>query len=127
MLRDSDAMATVAVSDLDRARAFYGGQLGLEETSGTPPEMGVALYRSGTSTILVYPSEYAGTNKATSVTWGVGAEFDAIVAALQKARVPFEHYDLPGMMRDGDVHRAGSFKGAWLRDPDGNILHIHNE
>ena len=126
MLGDKDAMATVAVSDLERARRFYGEQLGLESAGDTPPEMGVALFRSGGTTIVVYRSEFAGSNRATSVTWGVGAEFDAVVAALQKAGVPFEHYDI-GMDRDGDVHRAGDFKAAWFRDPDGNILHINNE
>lgn len=127
MLRDHDAMATVAVSDLAAARTFYGEKLGLEERTGMPPEAGVAVYGSSAASLLVYVSEYAGTNKATSATWGVGGDFDATVAALQAAGVPFEHYDLPGMVREGDVHRAGSFKGAWLRDPDGNILHIHNE
>ena len=125
MLRDRDAMATVAVSDLERARRFYADQVGLTPADGMP-EAGVALFRSGRSTIVVYQSEYAGTNRATSVTWGVGDDFDAIVAALQKANVPFEHYDI-GMERDGDVHRAGDFKAAWFRDPDGNILHINNE
>ena len=127
MLKNSDAMATVAVSDLDAARRFYRESLGLEEQGDMPPEMGVALFRSGRSTIVVYKSDFAGTNKATSVTWGVGDAFDGIVAALQKAKVPFEHYDMPGMPRNGDVHQAGDFKAAWIRDPDGNILHINNE
>ncbi len=126
MLHDYEAMATVAVSDLDRAREFYGGSLGFEEADDTPPEKGVALYRSGGSRLLVYQSEFAGTNRATSVTWGVGEEFDSIITALQKAGVPFEHYDL-GMQRKGDVHFAGDFKAAWFRDPDGNILHINND
>ena len=125
MLRDSDAMATVAVSDLERARRFYGEQLGLESAGDTPPEMGVALFRSGSATIVVYRSDLAGTNRATSITWGVGAEFDAIMAALQKAGVAFEHYDM-GMQREGDVHRTGDFKAAWFKDPDGNILHVNN-
>jgi catechol 2,3-dioxygenase-like lactoylglutathione lyase family enzyme len=126
MLRDHAAMATVAVSDLGRAREFYGERLGLASAGDTPPEMGVALFRAGGSTLVVYRSEYAGSNKATSVTWGVGDDFDAIVAALRKAGVPFEHYDI-GMKREGDVHRAGDFKAAWFRDPDGNILHLNNE
>lgn len=127
MLKDSDAMATVAVRDLAAARRFYRDSLGLDEQGGTRPEMGVALFRSGASTIVVYQSDFAGTNQATSVTWGVGDDFDAVVAALQKANVPFEHYDMPGMPRTGDVHQAGDFKAAWFRDPDGNILHINNQ
>jgi hypothetical protein len=70
---------------------------------------------------------FAGTNKATSATWAVGDEFDGIMKTLKSKGVVFEHYDLPGMTRQGDVHVAGEFKGAWLKDPDGNILHILNQ
>ena len=127
MLRDSDAMATVAVADLDAARRFYRDSLGLAEDGPMPPEMGVATFRSGATRIVVYQSEFAGTNRATSVTWGVGGDFDDVVAALQKANVPFEHYDMEGLPREGDVHAAGDFKAVWFRDPDGNILHVNNE
>jgi hypothetical protein len=71
-------------------------------------------------------SQHAGANNATSATWGVGGEMDAIVRTLQQAGVRFEHYELPGMTRDGDVHVAASFKAAGFKDPDGNILHINN-
>jgi hypothetical protein len=33
---------------------------------------------------------------------------------------------LPGLARKGDVHVAGTFKAAWFKDPDGNILHINS-
>jgi hypothetical protein len=40
--------------------------------------------------------------------------------------VTFERYDdLPGLRLEGDVHVADGFKGAWFKDPDGNILHIN--
>jgi hypothetical protein len=38
----------------------------------------------------------------------------------------FEHYDMPGGRREGDVHIFGTFKAAWFKDPDGNTLHINN-
>ena len=38
--------------------------------------------------------------------------------------VSFEHYDLPGTAREGDVHLLGSLKAAWFKDPDGNILNL---
>jgi hypothetical protein len=75
---------------------------------------------------VVYQSQYARTNKATSATWGVGEELEAIVQTLKSAGVPFEHYDLPGLRREGDIHFVRDFKGAWFRDPDGNILHINS-
>jgi catechol 2,3-dioxygenase-like lactoylglutathione lyase family enzyme len=125
MLSDHDGLATVAVRDFGEARRFYGGTLGLEQVA-CDDESQVATYRSGDSSIVVYRSEFAGTNRATSLTWGVGRDFDAIVTALADRGVPFERYDLPGMTRTGDVHAAGDFKAAWFRDPDGNILHVNN-
>jgi catechol 2,3-dioxygenase-like lactoylglutathione lyase family enzyme len=124
MLADKDALATIAVKDLPAARAFYEGKLGFRPSGAEDAE--VVTYKSGGSTLLVYRSQFAGTNKATSATWGVGGEFDTIVKALREQGVPFEHYDLPGGKRHGDVHMFGEFRAAWFTDPDGNILHINN-
>ena len=125
MLADKDAMATIAVKDLAAAKKFYQQKLGFSSIG--VDQAGVVTLRSGNSTIVVYESQLAGTNKATSATWGVGNEMDSIVRSLKKADVPFEHYDIPGLKREGDVHVAGEFKAAWFKDPDGNILHINNQ
>ena len=122
MLGDKDLAANIAVKKLAAARKFYEGILGLEEV-GNEGEHLVA-YRSGRSTLLVYESQYAGTNKATAVTWTVGADLEKVVAGLRSKGVRFEHYDMPGMKREGDVHVAGHMKAAWFKDPDGNILSI---
>ena len=124
MLADKTAAANLAVRDLRRAKDFYEGTLGLEPV-GREGEHLIA-YRSGSSTLLVYKSQFAGTNKATAVTWNVGEELEAIVRGLKSKGVQFEHYDLPGMTRKGDVHAAGAMKAAWFKDPDGNILHINS-
>jgi catechol 2,3-dioxygenase-like lactoylglutathione lyase family enzyme len=124
MLANRNAMPTIAVKDLAVAKKFYEGKLEL-----TPLESGeedVLTYQSGTATLVVYVSQFAGTNQATACTWAVGDEFDAILAALKGKGVVFEHYDLPGLTREGDAQVAGDFKGAWFKDPDGNILHILN-
>lgn len=70
--------------------------------------------------MLVYESQYAGTNKATAVTWPVG-DVEGVTRELKEKGVSFEQYDMPGMTRRGDVHVAGSMKAAWFKDPDGNI------
>lgn len=119
-----DAMATIAVRDLDAARTFYSDVLGLALLESTEPC--VLNYRSGNTPVVVYVSAFAGTNRATSATWAVGERFDGLMDALRAQGVAFEHYDLPGLERQGDVHVAGDFKGAWFKDPDGNILHILN-
>ena len=124
MLGGKDVAATLPVSDLDRARDFYENTLGLEVLS----EMtGAILYKSGSAVVLVYPSEYAGTNQATAAAWAVGGDFDAIVDDLKAKGVSFEHYDdLPETTREGDVHVMGEFKSVWFKDPSGNILNVAN-
>jgi len=121
MLADKDAVATVAVKDLKAAKKFYGDTLGLTRTPVPEPE--VLNYKSGNSTVLVYKSQFAGSNKATSVTWIVD-DVDGTVKDLKAKGVAFEHYDFPGMTRKGDVHIAGKSKAAWFKDPDGNILAV---
>ncbi|MGH7482366.1 MAG: VOC family protein [Longimicrobiales bacterium] len=124
MLSDHAAMATIAVRDMAAARRFYGDTLKLEPAGEMSDD--VTTYRSGDSTLVVYVSEFAATNRATSATWGVGDEFDDIVRTLRDAGVPFEHYEMPEGRLEGDVHVFGDFKAAWFTDPDGNILHVNN-
>ena len=125
MLSDKPAQATIAVKDISKARKFYSDALGFKELGGMGDS--VALFESGDSKIVVYKSEFAGTNKATSATWGVGDELEKIVRDLRSKSVTFEHYDMPGLERDGDIHVSGNFKAAWFKDPDGNILHSNNQ
>ena len=119
MLKHNTAMATIAVKDVEAARKFYEGQLGLEPAASEP---GMLILRSGDSTILVYQSENAGTNKATSATWNVSGNIEELVQGLRAGGVSFLHYDMPGMTRRGDIHVSGDRKVAWCQDPDGNIL-----
>jgi catechol 2,3-dioxygenase-like lactoylglutathione lyase family enzyme len=119
MLAENDAVATVAVKDLDAARRFYEGPLGLKRTGDDNPEF--SAYQTGSSSLLVYRSQYAGTNRATSVTWMVGDKVEDIVRTLKAKGVAFEQYDLPETTRTGDVHVTGDQKAAWFKDPDGNI------
>ena len=122
MLKNRDSSAIVAVSDMERAKRFYSDILGLELGDASMGE--VLSYQTGKTWLTVYRSEFAGTNRANAVTWALGDEFDAIVAELKSRGVVFEHYD--EMERDGDVHLAGDMRLVWLKDPDGNILHLMN-
>ena len=124
MLKNADAAANIAVKNLDTARKFYEGVLGLKQVDAEDDEL--IVFKSGHSTINVYRSEYAGTNKATALTWTVGDKVENVVRDLKAKGVAFEHYDMPGTRREGDVHIAGDMKVAWFKDPDGNILNIAN-
>jgi catechol 2,3-dioxygenase-like lactoylglutathione lyase family enzyme len=123
MLRDTDAVATLAVKDLGVAAKFYEGTLGLSRIDGEGDD--VVVYESGDTTINVYRSSFAGTNKATALTWTVD-DVDDEVRKLKGKGVKFEHYDLPDTKREGDVHVSGDIKVAWFKDPDGNILSVVN-
>ena len=126
MLAGKDPVATIAVKDLGVARKFYEGTLGLkvEDASGAEAQ----VYRSGSSRLIVYRSQFAGTNKATALNFKVGDELDKLVQGLRERGVTFEHYDgMPEVKREGDVHIAGPMRIAWFKDPDGNILCLMNQ
>ena len=124
MLNDATVQPMLPVKDLEAARKFYEGPLGLKKV-GEEPDAAVT-YKSGGSTVVVYKSEFAGTNKGTAALWEV-KDVEATVKELKAKGVPFEHYDLPGLTRQGDIHQAGDFKVAWFKDPDGNILSLQNK
>ena len=124
MLGEKNAIPTIAVKDLTTAKQFYADTLGLKAVGGDGQE--VVVFTSGKSTVHVYRSQYAGTNKATAATWAVGEDVDRMVGELKAKGVKFEHYDFPGTKREGDVHVFGKIRNAWFKDPDGNILSIVN-
>ena len=122
LLGNTDAIATIAVKNLDTARKFYEGTLGLKVVGAEGQE--VIVFKSGATTVNVYRSSFAGTNKATALTWTVGTRLEELVKALKAKGVAFERYDMPGGERDGDIHSFGDMKTAWFKDPDGNILNV---
>jgi catechol 2,3-dioxygenase-like lactoylglutathione lyase family enzyme len=126
MLGDKTAVATIAVKDLEAGKKFYEGTLGLTKTDMDDP--GGVMYKSGNSNVFVYQTEFAGTNKATACSWGVGEDLEKIVDGLKSKGVMFEQYDMPieNFERRGDIHIIGELKAAWFKDPDGNILNLVN-
>jgi catechol 2,3-dioxygenase-like lactoylglutathione lyase family enzyme len=121
MLGKADATPMIPVKDLDRARQFYEEKLGLKTKDEWGGE-GVTL-ESGDTKINVYRSEFAGTNKATALTFQVD-DAEKEVRDLKEKGIFFEHYDLPGLQQQGDLYVAEGFKTAWFKDPDGNILSL---
>lgn len=121
MIGKSDVTPMIAVRDLDRARRFYEDTLGLETTKQMDGE--VLALKSGNTEVAVYRSEFAGTNKATALTFNV-EDIDSEVRQLKDKGVSFEHYDMPGLEQRGDLYVADGMKTAWFKDPDGNILSL---
>lgn len=122
MLSSFTPTPTLAVKDLGAARTFYEDVLGL----GPPADAGGnLLFRAGQSTILVYASAHAGTNKATALSFSLGAEdFDAEVSRLREQGVRFQTFEAEGITWDGDVAVMGDARAVWFADPDGNILNL---
>jgi catechol 2,3-dioxygenase-like lactoylglutathione lyase family enzyme len=124
MLKAHNSSAIIAVRDVERARSFYEDILGLERIGGGGDEP--LIFRTGDTRLVVYASEFAGTNKANAVVWGVGEDLEAIVAGLRGKGVAFERYDMEGATFADGIHRFGDFRAAWFKDPDGNILHLNS-
>lgn len=122
MLRDCTPMPTLATSDLGRARAFYEGTLGFVADEDVPE--GVA-YAAGSTRFLVYPSAFAGSNKATSMGFQVDAgSFDTEIADLQARGVQFDTFEAPGLTWQDGVGHFDGMRAVWFHDPDGNILAV---
>ena len=114
----------IAVKDIDRAKSFYEEKLGL--TSKDLGNSEFFMLRTGNSELSVYKSEYAGTNKATLLTFDVD-DIEAEVSELKAKGISFEHYDLEGLTAEGDIYKGPGMKTAWFKDPDGNILSLIEE
>ena len=120
MLGKANTTPMIAVKDLDRAKSFYRDKLGLKplEEFGE----GVTL-KSGDTTLNVYRSEFAGTNKATTLTFEVD-DIASEVRELKDKGIFFEKFDVQGLTPKGDIYEGEKIKTAWFKDPDGNILSL---
>jgi catechol 2,3-dioxygenase-like lactoylglutathione lyase family enzyme len=110
--------AVIAVSDMETAKEFYEGKLGL--AGGRDAGDGGRTYEcAGGSELHIYPSpDNAGKSSGTVAGWGVD-DVDQVVAELTARGVSFERYD--GFDQDEKgIASVGDAKAAWFRDPDGN-------
>jgi catechol 2,3-dioxygenase-like lactoylglutathione lyase family enzyme len=120
MLQDSDIQATIPVTDLDRARAWYADRLGLRPEQEFPG--GALRYVVGEhSAFLLFLTDAAGTSEHQVASWMVD-DLDAEVAELRGRGVTFEEYDQPELKTVAGIARTPAGKGAWFKDSEGNLL-----
>ncbi|RXZ46997.1 VOC family protein [Agromyces binzhouensis] len=123
MFENSMAMTVLAASDLERAKAFWHDVFGLDPVQTDTG--GGAVYVIGSAAVLVYESEFAGTNKATAFSI-MTDDLDRDMAALREKGVVFHDYDLPELKTVDGVARMGDDesgeRGAWFDDSEGNII-----
>ena len=116
--------AAVAISDMDRAREFYEGKLGLSVGIDSGDNV---QYRCAEGSVFhVYLSpEHAGKSTATLAGWGVD-DVEGVVEELTAKGITFEHYDEEPIVTDekGIATFEGSARVAYFKDPDGNTRSI---
>jgi catechol 2,3-dioxygenase-like lactoylglutathione lyase family enzyme len=121
MLATSKAFSGFAVDDLEKARAFYEGTLGLRVSE----EHGLLnLHLAGGRDTLIYPKPDFTPATYTILNFPVD-DIDQAVDQLAARGVRFERYegfdqDEKGIARSDD----GSPNIAWFTDPAGNILSV---
>ncbi len=122
MLTHRRATTMLPVTDIARARKFYEEQLGLEPKTSLPS--GEILYETDGSTLALYPRSEPPKSDHTQLSFEVD-DIEGEVRELRLHGVRFEHYEMPAARERDDVYEIGGERCAWLRDPDGNILCIH--
>jgi catechol 2,3-dioxygenase-like lactoylglutathione lyase family enzyme len=118
MFENSIAVATLPASDLERARRFWHDVFGLDPVRS---DMGGDNYVIGGIGVLVYESQFAGTNKATAFSI-MTDDLDRDMTALRVKGVTFHDYDLPDLKTENGVMDLDGERGAWFDDSEGNII-----
>jgi catechol 2,3-dioxygenase-like lactoylglutathione lyase family enzyme len=109
------------VVDLRRSEAFYGEKLGLEPVFVDLP--GSQLYKCGLGSYLVI-YEAAGSRPEQHVATFLVEAIEHDVSTLRERGVSFEEYDVPGLKTIDGIATVGPIKGAWFKDPDGNVIGV---
>jgi catechol 2,3-dioxygenase-like lactoylglutathione lyase family enzyme len=122
MFANTKAFSGFAVDDVEKAREFYGGTLGLR----TSEEHGLlTLHIAGDRDTLVYPKPDFTPATYTILNFPVD-DIDEAVDGLTARGVRFERYD--GFEQDEKgVHRGEGPSIAWFKDPAGNVLSVLQE
>ncbi len=122
MFENTKAYSGFAVSDLEKARAFYGETLGLK----TSVEYGLmTLHLAGDRGTLVYEKADLEPANYTILNFTVD-DIDAAVDGLAERGVQFERYEGFNQDEKGVFRDEGPYI-AWFKDPAGNILSVLQE
>jgi catechol 2,3-dioxygenase-like lactoylglutathione lyase family enzyme len=108
----------IPAKDLDGTRRFYEDVLGLSVEEERPDGI---TYRSGDTSVVLYPTQFAGTAQHTLGGWTV-PDIRSAMTELRSRGVVFEEYDFPGLKTEDGVADLGGEWSAWFMDPEGNIL-----
>jgi catechol 2,3-dioxygenase-like lactoylglutathione lyase family enzyme len=121
MLNESVAFSGFSVDDIEQAREFYRGILGLVvlEENGM-----LWLELAGGHRVLVYAKPDHAPASFTVLNFPVD-DIEATVADLTDRGVQFEKYEgTPLATDEKGVFRGGGPLIAWFTDPAGNVLSV---
>ena len=124
MLSDSSVTTMLPVKDMDRARRFYEGCLGLTPGGFRPDGKFVDVV--GGSTLALFPKPEGTKAEHTAISFKV-RNIAASIEELKRTGVVFEDYDFPGLKTVNHVCVLGAEKAAWFKDTEGNYLCIHED
>ena len=124
MLQNSPMYAYIPAKDVSRARKFYEDKVGLKPKQEIA---GGVVYEFGKGTAcFLYPTENAGTSKASQAFWQVD-DIEREVAELKKRGIRFEEYDMPEMEVKDSIYSGHGARAAWFKDSEGNTLAVIQE
>ncbi len=115
MLGDAMLVPTVAVTDLDRAKRFFGEQLGLSLLDETPF---AARYAAGKGTQVSV--RRGQPNIGQTVAHFEVDDLESVISDLTSRGITFEEYETP--KTTNFIAQVGPARGAWFKDPDGNVF-----
>jgi catechol 2,3-dioxygenase-like lactoylglutathione lyase family enzyme len=114
VLVDAMVVPTVAVTDLDQAKRFFGEQVGLKLLEETPFAL---RFEAGKGTQLSIRK--GQPNVGQTVAHFEVADIDTIVRDLTSRGVEFQEYETPKTIKF--IAQVGPARGAWFADADGNV------
>jgi catechol 2,3-dioxygenase-like lactoylglutathione lyase family enzyme len=118
MIGATMVVATLPVTDLETAKAFYGGTLGL--TFLWENAVSVRFRCGDVSELSIFkrpPTATEHTLAHFEVT-----DIEAVVSHLETDGVAFIDYSEGPLMTTGHIAQLGPARAAWFHDPDGNTL-----
>ena len=124
VLASTQVTCMLPVKDMARARRFYEESLGLVPLGAKPD--GKFIYHCGGTELALFPKPEGTKAEHTAISFKV-ADIATAIAGLKQRGVVFDDYDLPGFKTVEHVCVLGSERAAWFRDPEGNILCLHED
>lgn len=124
MFKDSQSFSSYSVDDLDAARDFYSGKLGLEAEKTEMDTLDLKL--GGGQSVMLYPKPNHEPATFTVLNFMV-PDVEKAVDDLTSAGIEMEHFDIPDINQDAKGIARGDSGGpamAWFTDPAGNVIAV---